>query len=94
MRGTELHCPAVAGALEVLAGPQAEVESQDDQVGGVSGLLVGGCVGGKHDEVDDAEGDGFFSSDRRVLNPVGFKLPGELHVQSFVGLGVGGLPGV
>ena len=25
--GTELHCPAMAGALEVLAGPQAEVES-------------------------------------------------------------------
>ena len=42
----------------------------------------------------NAEGDGFFSSDRRVLNPVGFKLPGESYVQSLVGLGVGGLPGV
>ena len=40
--GTELHCPAMTGALEVLTGPQEEVEPQDDQVGGVSGLLVGG----------------------------------------------------
>ena len=40
--GTELHCPAMAGALEFLAGPQLEVESQDNQVGGVLGLLVGG----------------------------------------------------
>ena len=39
-------------------------------------------------------GGSFFLSDRRILNPVGFKLPGEPHVQSVVGLGVGGLPGV
>ena len=44
--------------------------------------------------MDDAEGDGFSSSDRRVLNPIGFELPGEPHVQSFVGLGVCGIPGV
>ena len=44
--------------------------------------------------MNDTEGDGFFLSDRRVLNPVGFMLPGEPHVQSSVGLGVGGLPGV
>ena len=44
--------------------------------------------------MDNAEGGGFFPSDRRVLNPVGFKLPGEPHAQSVVGLGVGGLPGV
>ena len=84
----------MAGALEVLARPSAEVESEDDQVGGVSSLLVGGCVGSGHDGVDDAEGDSFFPSDRRVLNPVGFTLPGEPHVQSVVGLGVGGLLGV
>ena len=42
LEGTELHYPAMAGALGVLTGPQAEVESQDDQVGGVSGLLVRG----------------------------------------------------
>ena len=44
--------------------------------------------------MDDTEGDGFFPSDRRVLDPVGFKLLGEPHIQSVVGLGVGGLPGV
>ena len=35
-----------------------------------------------------------FPSDLRFLNPVGFNLPGEPHVQSIVGLGVGGLPGI
>ena len=54
----------MAGAFEVLAWPQEEVDSQDNQVGGVSGLLVGGCIGGGHDGVNDAEGDGFFLSDR------------------------------
>ena len=44
--------------------------------------------------MDDAEGGGYFRSDRRVLDPVGSKLPGETHVQSIVGLGVCGLPGV
>ena len=44
--------------------------------------------------MNDAKGGSFFLSDRRILNPVGFKLPGEPHVQSVVGLGVGGLPGV
>ena len=39
-------------------------------------------------------GGGFFLSDRMVLDPIGFKLPGEPHIQSAVGLGVGGLPGV
>ena len=32
--------------------------------------------------------------DQRVLDPIDFKLLGDLHVQSNVGLGVGGLPGV
>ena len=44
--------------------------------------------------MDDAEGGGFSPSDRRVLDTIGFKLPGEPHVQSVVGLGVGGIPGV
>ena len=43
--------------------------------------------------MDDAEGGGFFLFDRRFLDPIVFKLSGELHVQSDVGLGVGGLPG-
>ena len=84
----------MAGELGVLAWTQEEVESQDNQVGGVSVLLVGGCVGDRHNGVDDDEGDGFFSSDRRILDPVGLNIPGDSHVQSAVGLGVVGLPGV
>ena len=44
--------------------------------------------------MNDAEGDGFFSSDRRVLDPVCFKLLGESHAQTDIGLGVGGITGV
>ena len=38
--------------------------------------------------MDDAEWDGLFSFDRRVLQAIVFKLPGETSVQSGVGLGV------
>ena len=44
----ELDCPAMAGSLGVLIRMQAEVESQDNQVGGVLGLLVRGCVVSGH----------------------------------------------
>ena len=44
--------------------------------------------------MNNAKGGGFLPSYRRVLGPVGFKLLGEPHVQSAVGLGVGGLLGV
>ena len=44
--------------------------------------------------MEDVEGGGFFPSERRFLYPVVFKMLGEPHVQSVVGLGVGGLPGV
>ena len=43
---------------------------------------------------DNAEEDEFLSSDQRILDPVGFKLPGEMHVQSAVGLGVCWLSGL
>ena len=39
------------------------------------GLLVGGCVGGGYDVVDNDEGDGFSPFDWRILDPVVFKLP-------------------
>ena len=44
--------------------------------------------------MDDADQNRFPPSERRVLNPVGFKLLVEPHVQYVVGLRVGGLPGV
>ena len=39
---TELDCPAMDGALGLLTRTQSELESQDNQNGGVLGLLVGG----------------------------------------------------
>ena len=36
----------------------------------------------------------FFLSDRNILNPVGFKLQGDPHFRSAVGLGVWEIPGV
>ena len=44
--------------------------------------------------MSNGKGGCFFLFDQRFLNPVGFKLLGEPQVQSGVGLGVGGLPGV
>ena len=38
----ELNGPSMAGAIGVLAGTQSAVESQDNQVGDVPGLLVAG----------------------------------------------------
>ena len=58
------------------------------------GLLVRGLVGGGHNGVEDSKGGGFFPSDQMVLDPVGFKLPGEMHVQYAVGLGDCWLNGV
>ena len=57
--GTELHCPVMAVALGVLTQLQAEVESQDNQVRGVSSLLFGGSVGCGHNGMDDSEGVSF-----------------------------------
>ena len=81
----------MAGALGVIGLMQVEVESQDDQVGNVSGILVIGQGSGWHDGVDDGEGGGFFLFNWRVLDPAGFELLGELNVQSYAGLGFGGL---
>ena len=89
--GLELDCSVVASALGVFALSEAEVEAQGDQIGDLTGFGIGGegCCG--DDGVDDADRDGLFSFDQRVLQAVGFKLPGETSVQSGVGLGVGRL---
>ena len=54
--GTELDRPAVAGALRVFTGLEAEVEANGDQVGDVAGYGVGGgsCLG--DDGLDDPKG--------------------------------------
>ena len=86
--GPELDCSPVAGVLYVFTRLEAKVESQADQVGDLTGFGIGGegCCG--DDGVDDAKWDGLLSFDRRVLQAVGFELPGETSVQSGVGLGV------
>ena len=48
------------------------------------GVGVGGHC--SHDGVDNANGGGLFSFDVRVLDTAGFKLTGEVSVQSGVGL--------
>ena len=55
--GPELDCPAVAGALRVFTGPEAEVESNGDQVGNMVGSRVRGSSCLCDDGLDDPEGD-------------------------------------
>ena len=64
--GSELDCLAVTGALDVFERPEADVESQCDQVDDLTGFRIG--VDGRwvHVGVDNAEGDGLLSFDRRV----------------------------
>ena len=86
--GPELGCLAVTGEFGVFAQPEAEVEAQLVQVGGMTGFSVGGGVRRGHDGFENAKEGGLFLFDRRVLDAVGFKLLGETSVQSGVGLGV------
>ena len=93
-QGTELDGSAMAGALGVLTGPQAEVETQDNQVGNVSGFLIGGvsCCG--HDGVDDTQRNGLFSFNRGDFDSICFELLGKPLVQYDKSLGVGGFWGL
>ena len=87
--GPELEPPAVAGALRVFAGTQAEVEADGDQIGDVVGSDVrgGSCLNG--DGLHNSQGNGLFSSDGG-----GLELPREALVESVVCLGVGSFSGV
>ena len=57
----------------------------------MTGFGIGGEGYCGNDGVDDAEWDGLFLFDWRVLQAVGFDIPGETSVQSGVGLIVGRL---
>ena len=83
-----MECLAVTGALGVFTRHEAEGEYQLDQVGDMTGFGVGGDGRCGHDELDNANGGGLFSFDRKFLNAVGLKLAGEASVQSGAGLGV------
>ena len=80
--GPELDCPAVACALGVFAGPEAEVEAQLDKVGNVVGLgdVSVGSYG--HNGVNDSQGDRFFQLGWGILDPVGFELPGGALIET------------
>ena len=67
--GSELDRPAVAGALRVFTGPEAEVEASGDQVGNMVGSGVGGgrCLG--DNEFGDPKGNCLFSLDRGSSMP-------------------------
>ena len=92
--GSELDRPAVAGALRVFAGPEAEVEVNGDQFGDVVGssVGVGSCLG--DDEVHDSQGGGIFSSDGGIFEPVRLELRSEALVDPGVCLGVGRFSGL
>ena len=57
--GSELDRPAVAGALRVFTGPEAEVEANGDQVGDMVVSGVGGDSCLCDDGLDDPEGNTF-----------------------------------
>ena len=77
----ELDRPAVAGALRVFAGLEAEVESNGDQVSNVvdSGVIGGSCL--SDDGVHDYQGGGLLLSDRGVFEPIGLEFPCEVLVK-------------
>ena len=83
-----MDCLAVANALGVFTFTEAEVEAQLDQVSNLMDFWVGGDGRCGHNGVDNVEGDGLFSFDRRILDVLGFKLTNETSVQSGVGLRV------
>ena len=71
--GPELYRLAVAGALFVFVGPEAEVEANGDQFINVvgSGVRRGSCHG--EDVVHDSREGGFFLSDRGIFEAVGIR---------------------
>ena len=83
----------MACALDVFAGPGAEVESQLGQVGDVTGLWVRGGGSCGHDGLDDVQGGGFFPIYWRIFDRMSFELAGETPVQADVSLGAGGFLG-
>ena len=85
---TELDCSALVGALGFFERSEALVESQGEQVSNLVGFVIGGEGCGGDDGVANTELDSLFSLDRRVLQDIFFKLPGETSVHSSVGLGV------
>ena len=71
-----MDCSSLTGALSVLARPEAEGESQLDQVGYMMGVGVGGGGRRSHDELYHSKGVFLLSLDWRFLDVVSFNLAG------------------
>ena len=76
----------VACALDVLVGPETEVEYHVNQVGNVVVLGVGGAGSYGHNGVNDSQGDSLFPIDWEILDPLGFDMPDEALVKTGVRL--------
>ena len=88
--GPELYCSAVARALDVITGPEAEVEAQLDYVDNVAGFGVGGRSSHGHYEMGDPKGEKLITIDGGILDNVSFEVTGEALVQAGVSLVVRG----
>ena len=84
--GMELDCLAVASAIGLVTGPQADVEAQLEQVGDVVDLGVGGGYCRDQNGVNNSRGGGFYLPDWVILDPVGLELRGETLVNTGVNL--------
>ena len=76
--GPELDCPVMACALVVFTGPDAEAETQLDQVGNVPGFWVGGEGFRGHDGLDNSQGDESPPLEWEIFDPISFELTGEV----------------
>ena len=92
--GPELDFLLVAGVLNVFTRPEAEVEANGDQVVDVVGSGVVGAGCSSADGVNYSQGDGFFSLDGGILDPIGLEFPCEALVDPGVCLRVGWFYGV
>ena len=92
--GPELDFPLVDGVLNVFTRPEAEVEANGDQVVDVVGSGVVGAGCSSADGVNYSQGDGFFSLDGGILDPIGLEFTCEALVDTGVCLRVGWFYGV
>ena len=78
----------MAGALHLFVGPEAEVESNGDQVGDVVGSGVRGDDCDGNDGVNDSQGDELFFSDGGILEHIILELTCEALIKPGVCLRV------
>ena len=87
----ELDFLEMYGVIGILARPEAEVEAKLERLVNMKAFGVSSSCLCIYYRVENTNGFGFLLLDRWVLDAVGLKLPGEVHVQSGVGLGIEGI---